>query len=79
MRIFFFLLALAAGQGKPCDEKQKCPAPLECTRTRSGKSTCEKRCSPTEKNKQGGCPDDQRCVKDGAEHICRPVNDGATF
>jgi hypothetical protein len=79
MRIISLLLALAAGQGKPCDEKQKCAAPLECMKTRSGRATCEQRCNESDKNKQGSCPVDQRCVKDGAQFICRPVNDGTSF
>ena len=76
MRILLALLALAAPQGQPCDSG-KCPAPYECVKTRRGQATCEQLCHPSQKNKQGGCPEDQRCVKDGDKHICRPIDDGA--
>ncbi len=66
-------LALAkapAGQGRACDARNRCDAGLSCV-TRSTRSTCELRCAS---NAQ--CPEDQRCVKDGAASVCRPINDG---
>ncbi len=70
----FSSLALAkgpAGQGRACDAKNQCDAGLTCVGRSGGKSTCELRCAS---NAQ--CPEDQRCVKDGAASVCRPINDG---
>ena len=69
-------LALAkapAGQGKACDAKSACGAGLTCVAKAGGKSTCEIVCATATPK----CPEDQRCVKDGAQSLCRPINDGA--
>lgn len=66
-------LALAkapAGQGRACDAKNKCEPGLSCVAKYEGKSTCELVCTTKTK-----CPEDQRCVKDGAQSVCRPIND----
>ncbi|HXU73444.1 MAG TPA: hypothetical protein VN947_29190 [Polyangia bacterium] len=60
-----------AGQGKACDAKNACSAGLACVAHAGGKSTCELVCAASTK-----CPEDQRCVKDGAASVCRPINDG---
>jgi hypothetical protein len=60
-----------AGQGRACDTKSKCDAGLTCVAKHDGKSTCEMACAANAK-----CPEDQRCVKDGAQNVCRPINDG---
>lgn len=59
------------GQGRACDARAKCDAGLECVAQREGKSTCQLVCAANAK-----CPEDQRCVKDGAQSVCRPINDG---
>jgi hypothetical protein len=59
-----------AGQGRACDASHKCDGRLACVAKRDGKSACELPCST---NAQ--CPEDQRCVKDGAQSVCRPIND----
>jgi hypothetical protein len=58
------------GQGRFCDARNKCTDGLQCIAHRDGKSTCELVCA-TSKN----CPEDQRCVKDGPQMVCRPIND----
>ena len=58
------------GQGRACSAKSACDAGLTCV-AKSGKSTCEVVCAANSK-----CPEDQRCVKDGPESVCRPINDG---
>jgi hypothetical protein len=71
-----FMIAPAAfakappGQGRACDARNKCDAGLQCTAHREGKSTCELVCAANTK-----CPEDQRCVKDGTQMVCRPIND----
>ena len=60
-----------AGQGKACDVRTRCSGGLSCVAHRDGKSTCELVCAAN-----GKCPEDQRCVKDGGEMVCRPINDG---
>jgi len=80
MRAIFFGLVLAAstgafakapaGQGKVCDAKNRCDGELQCVKHRDGKSTCELVCAQKTK-----CPEDQRCVKDGSEMLCRPITD----
>jgi hypothetical protein len=60
----------AAGQGKKCDAANKCAAGLQCIDHHGMQSTCELVCTPKTK-----CPEDQRCVKDGAQAVCRPVID----
>jgi hypothetical protein len=58
------------GQGRACDAKSRCDAGLTCVAQPGGKSSCQLTCSPATK-----CPEDQRCVKDGAQSVCRPIND----
>ena len=80
MRILIIVLALAmsslslakapAGQGKACDAKNRCDGELQCVKHRDGKATCEQICATNTK-----CPDDQRCVKDGADMLCHPITD----
>jgi hypothetical protein len=60
-----------AAQGKTCDAKSACSDGLTCVAHAGGKSTCEIVCASKTK-----CPEDQRCVKDGAQNVCRPINDG---
>ncbi|HEY2744775.1 MAG TPA: hypothetical protein VGL86_09140 [Polyangia bacterium] len=78
MRILVLLfLALAgpskapSGQGKACDAKNACAAGMSCVAHTGSKSTCEIVCAQATR-----CPEDQRCVKDGAASVCRPINDG---
>lgn len=60
-----------AGQGKACDAKNACNAGFACvTHPGGGKSTCEIVCTQATK-----CPEDQRCVKDGAQMLCHSIND----
>jgi hypothetical protein len=59
-----------AAQGRACDAKSKCDAGLSCVAHSGGKSTCEIVCAAATK-----CPEDQRCVKDGPQSVCRPVTD----
>ena len=59
-----------AGQGKACDAKSRCDGELQCVKHRDGKATCELVCAQSPK-----CPEDQRCVKDGSEMLCRPITD----
>jgi hypothetical protein len=80
MRIFFVLVVLAlapaaiakapTGQGKTCNAKSRCDGELQCVKHRDGKATCELVCAS-----KTTCPEDQRCVKDGSEMLCRPVTD----
>jgi hypothetical protein len=59
------------GQGRACDAKTKCDSGLTCVQRRDARSTCEITCAANTR-----CPEDQRCVKDGAAMVCRPINDG---
>jgi hypothetical protein len=59
-----------AAQSRPCDANGKCDAPLCCVAHASGTSTCELVCKDSTT-----CPEDQRCVKDGAVMDCRPTTD----
>jgi hypothetical protein len=59
-----------AGQGRTCNATQRCDGELQCVKHRDGKSTCEQICAAATK-----CPEDQRCVKDGSELLCRPITD----
>jgi hypothetical protein len=59
------------GQGRVCDAAKKCDAGLQCVGHRDGKSTCEIVCVVA----NAKCPEDQRCVKDGAQTVCRPISD----
>lgn len=61
----------ATKQGAPCSVKQACSSGLECVPRGDGTGTCERLCHASAK-----CPEDQRCVKNGQQHICRPVTDG---
>ncbi len=80
LKILVMMLALAgaatamakapAGQGKACDAKSRCDGELQCVKHRDGKATCELVCAA-----KTTCPEDQRCVKDGSELLCRPVTD----
>ncbi|HEY2744774.1 MAG TPA: hypothetical protein VGL86_09135 [Polyangia bacterium] len=81
MRILMVMLALAlspslalakapANQGQACDAKNRCDGELQCVKHRDGKATCEKVCASNVK-----CPEDQRCVKDGSDMLCRPITD----
>jgi hypothetical protein len=78
MRAILLMLALSvpafakppAGQGKACDATRRCDGELQCVKHRDGKSTCEMICAAKAK-----CPEDQRCVKDGSEMLCRPITD----
>jgi hypothetical protein len=59
------------GQGRSCDAQNKCDAGLQCVPHPGGKARCELICTSSSK-----CPEDQRCVKDGSQMVCRPINDG---
>ena len=59
-----------AGQGKACDAKNRCDGELQCVKHRDGKATCELICAQSPK-----CPEDQRCVKDAGQMLCRPITD----
>ncbi|HEX8950482.1 MAG TPA: hypothetical protein VF945_01490, partial [Polyangia bacterium] len=63
-------LKAPTGQGRACDAKSRCDGELQCVKHRDGKSTCELVCAQSAK-----CPEDQRCVKDGSELLCRPITD----
>src|SRR5436309_2894552 len=74
--IVFILALLAApavwaepgAQQQPCRAGDTCDSGLSCVKRSDGKSTCEKRC------KSGSdCPEEQRCVKDGGQSVCRPA------
>lgn len=72
--VFAALPALAKappGQGRKCTAKQKCEASLTCVDTGAGSSRCELLCKDN-----SSCPEDQRCIRDGNQKICRPINDG---
>jgi hypothetical protein len=57
-------------QQQPCRQGNRCDGGLECVKRSDGKSTCEKRC------KSGrDCPEEQRCVIEGGESVCRPAID----
>jgi hypothetical protein len=58
------------GQGRTCDARNKCDGGLKCVAHHDGKSTCELVCATSTK-----CPEDQRCVKDGGQMLCRPITD----
>jgi hypothetical protein len=60
-----------AGQGRACDAKTKCDGAFSCVAHHDGKSTCEIVCAAATTK----CPEDQRCVKDGAQSVCRPITD----
>lgn len=60
-----------AGQGRTCDGKHGCAAGLTCVAKPGGASRCEIPCADNAR-----CPEDQRCVADGAHKVCRPINDG---
>jgi hypothetical protein len=72
-----FVVALLSGspvfaergeQQQPCRQGNRCDGGLECVKRNDGKSTCEKRC------KSGrDCPEEQRCVIEGGESVCRPA------
>jgi hypothetical protein len=74
-----FVVALLAGsptfaergeQQQACRAGNKCDGGLECVKRNDGKWTCEKRC------KSGrDCPEEQRCVIDGGQAVCRPAID----
>ena len=81
MRVMVFAVLFAAatsawakppaGQGKTCDAKNGCAPGLACVpHAGGGKSTCEIVCTQATK-----CPEDQRCVKDGAQMLCHSIND----
>jgi hypothetical protein len=59
-----------AGQGRPCGAKRSCGAGLQCVDKATGSASCEIACADNK-----SCPEDQRCVKDGTQKICRPIND----
>ncbi|HEY1584761.1 MAG TPA: hypothetical protein VGH63_03680 [Polyangia bacterium] len=63
-------LKTPAGQGRACDAKSRCDGELQCVKHRDGKATCELVCAASTK-----CPEDQRCVKDAGEMLCRPITD----
>jgi hypothetical protein len=78
MAIALFLAAASStsakgppGQGRSCDARNKCDSGLACVGHRDGRSTCELRCAAN-----ATCPEDQRCVRDEGEMVCRPINDG---
>jgi len=56
---------------RTCDAEHACDRGRQCIAHSGSQSTCEQVCSA---NRQ--CPEDQRCVKDGAQSICRPISDG---
>ncbi len=60
----------ATKQGAPCSAKQSCTGGLECVPRGDGTGTCERLCKASAK-----CPEDQRCVKNGEQYICRPSTD----
>ena len=57
-------------QGRQCSAAAQCDDGLKCMEHADRKATCELACAANER-----CPEDQRCVKDGAASVCRPVND----
>lgn len=62
------------GTGKPgtkCDKTAACAAGLSCVQSSNDATTCELVCDA-----KRACPEDQRCVKSGAQSICRPIHDG---
>jgi hypothetical protein len=65
------LAKILPGQGRLCDTQNKCNGGLQCVPHHGGKSTCELVCASNSK-----CPEDQRCVKDGSQMVCRPIDDG---
>jgi hypothetical protein len=68
----FAAVALAApsGQSRACAAKNRCDSGLACVAHSGGKSTCQIVCASRTK-----CPENQRCVRDGAQSVCRPVVD----
>jgi hypothetical protein len=58
------------GQGRKCKAADQCEASLQCIKTRAGSGTCEIPCKDS-----SGCPEDQRCIADGPQKICRPITD----
>jgi hypothetical protein len=78
MRALLLMLVLStpalarapSGQGKTCDAKSRCDGELQCVKHRDGKATCELVCAA-----KTTCPEDQRCVKDAGEMLCRPITD----
>jgi hypothetical protein len=58
------------GQGRACDSKRACDAGLRCVQKTGGSATCEIVCDAKTK-----CPEDQRCVKDGAQTVCKAITD----
>jgi hypothetical protein len=60
-----------AGQGRKCKAGDQCESLLRCVKGGSGSSSCELVCQDNK-----GCPEDQRCVADGAQKVCRAIQDG---
>ncbi|HEX4461162.1 MAG TPA: hypothetical protein VIA18_24450 [Polyangia bacterium] len=56
---------------RTCDAEHACDRGRQCVAHSGGDSTCEQLCGGN-----GKCPEEQRCVKDGAQLVCRPINDG---
>lgn len=61
----------ATKQGAPCSAKQVCGGGLACVPRGDGTGNCERLCNASVK-----CAENQRCVKSGPQHICRPITDG---
>lgn len=71
--LLLVLLASAAyaadKQAASCKSNADCKAPLTCVHT--PKPRCAQVCDDKTK-----CPEDQRCVKDHGNRVCRPITDG---
>ena len=55
---------------QPCTRNMECPDTEYCVKVAAG-MRCARPCNP----KRGTpCTKDQRCVKDGPKHVCRPLD-----
>jgi hypothetical protein len=59
-------------RGGTCSAARLCAAGLSCARVVAG-DRCEQVCDA---KRPSSCPEDERCVKDGASSVCRPIYDG---
>jgi hypothetical protein len=75
--LLLLLCAAGAAQGRPasptCAGDRECKDGRKCVRTADGARRCELVCNPD----KPACPEDQRCIKDGPSHVCKPINDSA--
>ena len=58
------------GQGRACDQRNKCDQGMQCVPRAGGTARCEIVC-----DKDRECPEDQRCVKDGPQMLCKVISD----